>query len=202
MKKSIAIVSIVIALVIGLAGGYFWGGAAVTASYAPKIAAVNALFPIPQNLTSLTGQVEGISGNTLTLKTASLSANPFVGNIPTVREVTVTDATAIAQLAPKDQATFQKETQDFQQQIKNATSALAGAAAPSPFASTTISLSDIKVGDAVVVTAGENILNAASFSAVSIDVQPTATAIGPLPPPATRSAGTYPTVPPTTPAAK
>lgn len=173
MKKEIAIVSIVVAVIVGLAGGYFWGyakgGAAVMASYAGKIDQLKNLLPVPTTLNSLSGKVTAVSGMTLTLAAASITPNPFADAFPAIREVTAISSTTITRATQTNPLEFQKEVQAYTSQIGKPGSP--AVAAPSPVSQTVISLSDIKVGDTVTVTAGSNILDAASFTATTIQDQ-------------------------------
>ena len=180
--KSIVIVSVVIALAVGLAGGYFWGyakgytngGAAVVASYALKVAQVKALFPVPPDVRSLSGQVEAVSDTMLTLKAASITQNPFADTFPAIREVAIASSTKITSVSQKDPAELQREMQVFAEKMAGVAASSAPRAAvapPSPFTETDISLSDIKAGDTVTVTADSNILNSANFTATAIQKQ-------------------------------
>ncbi len=185
MKKTTIIVGIIIAFVAGLVGGYFGGyaegGAAVTALYASKIAAVGRFFPMPSQVFSLSGRVENISGDTITIDANSITQNPFAeGNFPAVRTVAVTGATVITRMEQTDFATLQKE---MAAQRLSASTGTVGApiTPPSLFTETDIVLSDIKVGDMIMVTAASDIANAASFSATKIQLLPENSANVPFP---------------------
>jgi hypothetical protein len=178
MKTSFFVLGVVVAVVVGLVGGYFWGyplgyakgGAAVTAAYAPKIVQVNALFPVPTDLRSLSGKVTGISGMTFALQVATFTQNPFAGDFPAVREVTVTNATKITGVSQQSRAAFQAEQQAFMKKMAADRSAPGAALIMPPPApsSTDMAFSDISVGDAVAVTADSNILNSPNFTATAL----------------------------------
>jgi hypothetical protein len=178
MKKTIIALGVVGVLIVGLAGGYFWGyargGAAITASYATKIAAVNKLFPTPTSIFSLTGTVQSVNGSVVTISVAPLLLNPFADtSFPTTREITIAASTTITQMTQKDPAAYQQEVQAYMKQTAThttttTTTALAG---PLPYTETNIDVSDIKVGDTVTVGASSNIMSAASFTATTIQDQ-------------------------------
>ncbi len=184
VKKQVVISSVIVALIVGLVGGYFWGyargGMAVTASYAPKIVEVSKLFPpAPTSMLSLSGQVKSINGSVVTLDVGSLTPDPFaVENFPEVREVTVANAAKITKMVQKDPAELQQEVEAYTKQAVNV-SATAGVVpvgpseGPVPFTEKNISLSDIKMGDMVIVTAGSDIMSAPSFTATAIQDQVT-----------------------------
>lgn len=178
MKKTI-IISI-IAVSIGLCAGYFLGylngGSAIKASYASKIAAVNKFFPqIPNEVTSISGKIEKINGQTITITANPISQNPFIDiSFPQTRVVNVTSATQLTRIVPKDPATFQKEMTAFQNAIQEPRSATGTSQKslnpPSSFVENNIKLSDIKIGNIVSITAASNILSVSNFSATKIQV--------------------------------
>lgn len=164
MKKLWVVLGVVVMFVIGLWGGYLWGGAAVRASYASKIAQVEALFPAsPTDLRSLSGTVAQISGTTLTLHVSSAVADPFLVDFPVTRTIMVTGETKITEMIPADPIVLQREAEAYMKQPTGTP--------PSPFTETAIALSGIKTGDVVTVTADENILSAPSFTATAVQVQ-------------------------------
>jgi len=174
MKKISVVLSVVVALVLGLAGGYFWGyargGAAVTTSYAPKIAALATFFPpAPSSTLSLSGQVESINGSIVTINARPFTRNPFAaGGFLVSREATVTSATKITKQAQIDPTVFRQEIQAYNMTRPSGPSSTTAIALPTPFTETNISLSDIKVGDMIAVTASSNIMSAASFTATTV----------------------------------
>ena len=202
MKKFIIVIAIIIAAVVGCvlgyAVGYSRGGNDVAASYAPKIAAVSKLFRPIMQTSYLTGRVDTISGDTVTVDANPITMNPFAeGNFPVVRTVTVTDATVITRTEQKDPAVFQEEVEAFQKMMQGgsvppgiaATGTAHTAIATNPptmFSETTTTLSDIKVGDTITITAASDISSATSFSATKIQIMPvTSTANPAIPLPST-----------------
>ena len=178
MKKTTTLITIIISLIVGCALGYFLGytngSKVVVTSYSSKAAEVSNLFPTPQGaLFSLTGSVKEIDGNIVTIDANPLTPNPFAeNNFPTVRTVTVADATTITQMQQKDQATLQQEMLAYQKAVSAAKGASSTLTPPMPFSETAIKLSDLKVGDKITVTAGSDIRTATSFTATKIKVQP------------------------------
>jgi hypothetical protein len=177
MKSTMVVVGFVIALVVGLAGGYCWGyasgGNAMNASYAQKIAAVDRLFPpSPTSTLSLTGTVTSVNGSVITMNANNPTPNPFaVGNFPAVREVTLTSATQITMIEQKSPAEMEQEVRAFTKQESAAGASVAShtfVPLPSSVTTTTISLSDIKAGDTIIVTAASNIMSVPSFTATAV----------------------------------
>lgn len=172
--KSFVIAGGIVGIVAGLTGGYFLGYArgavAIKTSYAPKIAEVEAMLPpVPSTIQSLTGTVQAINGATLTLQVASGTfVDPFLADFPTTREVTITTTTNITSMTPISSTELQEEMQAYVEQLKKSTSTSEEITPPSSFTKTAISISDIKVGDTVIITASDNILSASSFAATSI----------------------------------
>ncbi len=114
---------------------------------------------------SIFGKIIDISGTTLTM--TSLEA-------PSIREVTTDAATVFEQIAPKDQKVFQSEIITFDARKKTAEAdgtPLLPSEYPSPFAFQKLSLSDLRVGDIVTVTATDTILSESTFTATRVSVQ-------------------------------
>ena len=180
MKKTSAILLAIGALVVGVAGGYFWGYAggvvALPTSHAPtNNTAVNTLTPsTPTSTLSLSGRVKSINGSVITMDANSLTpGSPLAaGGFSVSRAVTVTSDTKIIKEVPTDPAVFQQEMQAYAKRASSASTSTAPL--PSPPTETSISLSDIKVGDVISVTASSNIMSAASFTATAIqdEIQP------------------------------
>ena len=101
MNKNITI-GIVVALIVGGVVGY----ASAAYQYSAILNKAKAAFPTQTATTFVSGTIQSISGNTITLQT-SPSANPFV-TTPTTREVTVTSTTKIVKNEPVDPAVYQE----------------------------------------------------------------------------------------------
>jgi len=182
MQNNNLILGIVIALIVGGAIGY----AAAGYQYSGKLEKAREAFPSQSMMQTVSGTIQSISGNTITIQT-SPSINPFE-DLPTMRTVTVTSETKIIKSEPKDPAVFQKEMEAYQKATsvsapKPGELAPAGAdlpTPPQPFTETALSLSDLTVGDMVIVDAGKDVKTAASFEAVKITLGGTATALAPV----------------------
>lgn len=164
--------TIVIGVLIGGVLGYMIGYSRGIASYTPKIAALNKMFPALTQATSLTGKVEQVGGSSFTLGGLSLSPTPFADNYPTTRQITITSATKISKSIPKDPAVFAAEILAFQKKNAGRTTTRIGneMLPPTPFSQVDIKLSDLKAGDTVTVSAASDILQAASFTATSVQL--------------------------------
>lgn len=194
MNKNTLIISVVIALVVGLGFGYVIGWGSTASSYQAQIAKAAAFFPQMTDVRSVSGTVKSVSGNSITVTTVAM--NPF-DTSPTERIVTVGNDTAIVKDVQKDPKVFQDELAAYQTALGKVkkvalpavtgTSTAASAAAsiptpPSPFTEETLKLSDLKAGTQVTVTASENIKTATTFEATRISVNITVSPIGTVPP--------------------
>lgn len=126
-------------------------------------------FKVQDDVRSLSGNITAVAGNRLTLHVQAMN-NPFDKESINDRTV-VTDAnTKIIKLTPIDQKTYQTELAKFMSTSRSATSTKL--IPPQQFTQTVVSFGDTKVGDSVIVTAGENIKNAREFTASEIQIQP------------------------------
>jgi hypothetical protein len=118
-------------------------GASGTAAIQAKLDEVKKFFPpLPEDSKLLSGYVESVSGDVITVKTTA--SDPFNGS-STFREVVVASTTKIIQSEPKpSRPNTEKE----------------------------ISVSDIKTGVPISVEAASSIKNAARFDAVKITIYP------------------------------
>lgn len=174
---SIVLASIVVAGILGYSLGYSFGGKAVAATYADRIAIVNMMTPSRTDVRFVNGQIKQINGSTLTVDKVILSQNPFASDAPVSREVTITSATKLTKILPKDMAVYNAELVAAQKRIKEDPKLLKGPYnPPSLFVEKAINFADLKIGDTVVVTAANDILQAQSFVATQIQ----ATMVNPL----------------------
>ena len=195
--KTVHIVLAVIALVAGLGVGYMMGLSAPSAQIdrtqadqlqgelekmKAQIEKAKQFFPPSPQITSISGSVKSVEGDIMTVE-ASLFINPFE-ELPTMREVLVTEATKIIRNEPKDSALLQKENEAYQKALKEyKPSVPAGdgvlpslASSPTPpqlSVEKEVALGDVKAGDQVFVDAGKNIKTEKRFEAVRIVVQMT-----------------------------
>ncbi|MFA6364938.1 MAG: hypothetical protein WCW78_00860 [Candidatus Paceibacterota bacterium] len=195
-KSLVALVGVgVVALVVGYLVGVSQGGKAVTASYASKIEAVSKLFPSMPDIRIISGTVKSVSGKVITIETQTYG-NPFE-DVPKVREITVGTNTKVTknEAIPGEEyqklnnayqvavQKFQKEQQAAMTSGKPALLPSGGyPMMPSPTKQVDISVSDIKVGDIVAVSADKNIKTEASFEASSISVSASTPTLPPAKP--------------------
>ncbi len=167
----VLIISIVVSLLVGGAGGYFLA----SSSYEKEIASAQKYFPTVSDVRSISGKVTNVNGNTVTIKTEGFG-NPFE-KVPTTRNVLVTDTTSITKNEQIDPIELQKEITAYQNSIsanvKNTSTP--PLQPPAMYKQTVLNVGDIKVGDVITVTAGENIKMLTDFNAVSIVVNPAGT---------------------------
>lgn len=205
----------VLMLVIGYAAGsvmgsgqYGLGGkdcsseTAIRAEYTKKLTDAGLIPPVMPTK-SLSGTVTAIDGKMLTVEVGDLNHNPFLAATPKVRQVTVADDAVIKSLKSADMEDFQKAQAAFNRKQATYMAALGkgGKAvepptAPSPFEEKVIELGDLKVGAMITVSAADDVRNAPSFTATSVQVNEDAIII--MPAAATPAA---PVVPATTPPA-
>src|SRR3989344_4229560 len=181
-KNGLKILAIVVLLVIvsyiswsvGKSGGLGTSGGA----------ALPAPGPIPGGVRGFGGTVENVSDSGFTLRLSAY--DPFTSQGPSLRNVTVNKETILERLIQKDNATIKKEQIAFMEKFSAGGAAPAGGQGsatggenqsapltpPEPFIRERISLNDIKAGDMVLVSAGEDIATAKQFVAVRVSLQP------------------------------
>jgi len=133
------------------------------------------LFPPILEMRSVSGTIKKVNGNVITIE-AYPSPNPFE-ELPSVREIIVTENTKIIRQEQKNPIEFQKEYEDYQKRISQQSTANLSVPLlipPSPFTEEQIQISDIKAVDLILVEADENIKTTASFEATRITVQTSA----------------------------
>ncbi|MCX6702518.1 MAG: hypothetical protein NTW60_01450 [Candidatus Wolfebacteria bacterium] len=188
MNKSttliILAVSLIISLAIGFGSGYLVGQKTTASNYQAQIEKAKKFFPLIPDVRSVSGVVKKISGNVVTIEMPA-SANPFE-DLPTTREVAITDKTKIVKSEPKDTRAYQEEIAVYQEALKKVQRQTAPASTgtapttpaamanmpvpPMPFSEKDVKLSDLKEGMQISVQAGENIKTATKFEAVKITI--------------------------------
>jgi len=136
---------------------------------------------------SVSGDVQDIKGNKITLKIYPLS--PLADKNLDVRIIDVSNAN-FYRLIEKDQAQFQKEMEDFDKKMTTrmeSSDTMAGATLdlitpPEMFIKQIISSSELKVGQQIMVTAGEDIKDAKQFDAEEVVVQSMLEGLGEMSP--------------------
>lgn len=157
-------------LVVGLVAGYLYGSSSVKSEYEIIFEKVKSVLPaLPEEIKSLTGPVQEVGEDYLTIKTAG-SGNPLE-EWPEIRKVLITEKTQIIRVVSKELSVIKKEMADFQ---KESTRLLAsGKNLPPPpvsFEEKEINLSDIKVGEIVMVESSVNIKTSSEFEASSLRI--------------------------------
>ena len=186
MKKS-TIISLLVALIF-FSLGYLVGGVSISSSRssntyetgwaaAKKRLADTGFYPVMNNfeVRSISGEVKKIASNSLTIKIRALE--PLADANLDERTIVVGADTKIYQLEQKDQATYQKEIEEFnkkaQEQAKNAVPGQAGESITPPefFAKKTVALTDIKAGQQLTAVAADDIKNTKEIKALEISLQ-------------------------------
>src|SRR3989338_3389700 len=146
--------------------------------------------PIPGGVRGFGGTVENVSDSGFTLRLSAY--DPFASQGPSLRNVTLNEETVLERLIQKDNATIQKEQTAFMEKISAGGGSPPGGekkkdtlTPPEPFTRERISLNDIKAGDMVLVSAGEDIATAKQFIATRVSLQPSVTLPGTTSSPAT-----------------
>ena len=123
---------------------------------------------LPQSTSSVTtvdGTVKEVRDGVLVITTGSVSANPLDENGPGQREVSINASTKISENSPKTSKQMKADEVVYHEAVNKGQVA----PPPTPYALTSITLSDLKVGDRVRVSASVNIYYASSFIATTIE---------------------------------
>ncbi|MFH0891021.1 MAG: hypothetical protein V1856_03240 [Candidatus Liptonbacteria bacterium] len=135
-----------------------------------KLEEVKKMFPPLPDSSFISGKVESVSGNTITLNTPK--GNPF-DEAPALRQVAVTADTKIVKNEPKPIEVFQREQEAYQRKL-SALKTDPSQPMPIPPSQSTekdVPLSDIKQGDQLNVEAATPIRLAEKFEATKIYIQ-------------------------------
>lgn len=120
----------------------------------------------------IVGTVTAVTSEKITIHT--ISNNPFDDSSLNDRIVAVSSSTLLVKLVQKDSALFQSEVDAFTEVMKAGTSTLIKIKPsdyPQPFIETKVTISDIRAGDALLVTTLTNIKSAKEFTASRIEIQ-------------------------------
>jgi len=138
---------------------------------AKKLVEESSVGPMIQSMgevRAVTGTITSVSGSRIALRVQSV--NPFEDQNLLNRAITITSDTKIVKLSQKDPIKFQSEMNAFLKASQSASNP--SLTPPAPYTSTSITGADLKVGDTISVTAGDNIKSSKEFSATEIQVQP------------------------------
>ena len=138
---------------------YMDGYLAARAQYQNKCPNLQA----EQNINHFTGTVQANDGQTLTVLQTSLDTDPNIDGVSNTRTVTVSNQTLIHAMTQKSPEALNKEIQASQK---------LGAAGspPQPFTTTDIKLSDIHVGDTVMIESDQSVRLLATIPATVISI--------------------------------
>ncbi len=121
---------------------------------------------------TLSGIVEKVQGSNVSIKINPLEplANPALDS----RIVTVTSATKVTRMTPRDPKEVQKEMEVFMKSMqtlpKAGTPMTTPVMPPSHSAKQDAAFADIKVGDSIMVTTAENIRDSKEFTAMKVQI--------------------------------
>ena len=143
--------------------GYMTGfRTSVTTAATPQVTQSRLL----SDTSSVRGRIADITGTTLTILAPD--------STPVTRKVLTDQGTVFGYTAPKDPKTFQSDVLAFDLKLKTAQAngtTLAPREFPTPFTLEKLSLSDLRVGDTVTITAIDSILGKSEFVAMSVIVE-------------------------------
>lgn len=130
--------------------------------------------PVPAEVHTVSGTVEKISGQEITLKDfieISKTSDVSVSQLAQIA-VTVDQSTIIERLVHKDLMAFSKELDAFgERQTQEAQNSTTPSAPPEPFTREKIALEDIKLGDIMVTSFILGATTSTTFTATKIDIQ-------------------------------
>lgn len=161
--RTILISSILLSLVVGFGGGWWYG-------LVDAEKKINASLPeISRNLPmqNFYAPIKEIKGDAILIE-GPKSPNPLE-NLPEIREVVIGSDTKIIRKTQKDSAVFAAENAKFQEELQNVDpSDPTPPVAPLLYTDEELKLSDLKVGDVVSVVAAKDVRTEKRFVAVSI----------------------------------
>lgn len=148
-----------------------------------KLEESGLLRPEPEESFTLFGTITQISENHLVMRADPTVINPLAMQAPESRIVTVTPETKIIRQTPKAREQLLAEEKKWQNEMNNLKpeDAALPPPPPSPYIEEEIKLSDLKTGDKISVTSGQNIKFATTIEAAQIIFTPPV--INELPPP-------------------
>ena len=133
-----------------------------------KLEQSGLLRPEPAEIFTLSGKILTITQNKITLKADPTVANPLAEQAPEERTITITPDTKIIKQTAKSPDEFAAEFEKYRKDTANLKPDETPPAPPSAFTTEELKLSDLKAGDNISVTSGQNIKMAAQFTANEI----------------------------------
>ena len=129
--------------------------------------------PVPDEIFTISGQVQKIENNKITLNIRPLE--PLADPELDVRIVEIDENTKIYQLKEKEFEQYEKEMKEYDKKMKEQMDTSEPVpepiTPPEPFVKEVAKLSDIKQGQEITVTSKENIKNKKQFRAIEIVIQ-------------------------------
>lgn len=171
-RIALGLLILVIGIIVGAAASYstsYQSGFDAAKAIVAK-SNFGATYMTPDDVRTIVGTVTSIGDNQLTLTYRSL--DPFAEPSLDERTVLIDASTAISRSVPRDTEVVQAEVTAFLAQ--KASSTVQSAQLPATFTRVVVAFSDIARGDALTVTAFENIKDAKEFLAKEIQIQPRA----------------------------
>lgn len=166
MSKKQIIYSIV-ALIVVLVAGAFWGAQ----KYAPGFIGgqIFRAEPVTTNSTPVTSTPSAVYTISGTVKSVSAKQISFELSPLDVRIAKINDTTNIMRVSPKDPEEIKREAEEFMKFMQDPRGTPPLPTAPVEVVAV---LSDIKVGDTIIVTTAENSENLKEFVAVNVRILP------------------------------
>jgi len=132
--------------------------------------------PEQEEIFTIRGTISNKKAHEITLSAEPETDNPFIDAGPLERNVLINADTQIFKRTAKDEQDFEQEMEQYLQQAALAGDEEAAPGAPTDYVEEIISLDGMREGDAVSITALENIKGAQEFTAAKIYVliKPTA----------------------------
>jgi hypothetical protein len=120
---------------------------------------------------TVSGTIQKIENNSIAIKVSNILgalSKPELDN----RIVQINNETKIYKLIPKDSSQFQKETEDFNNKLKESKDGSMGdTRVPIPFNEEEIKLTDLKEGQTITIDSSDDIKEKQQFIATKITVQ-------------------------------
>lgn len=127
------------------------------------------IFPdIDAPILGLSGRIIDLKNSYLTLKANPISPNPFESQGPPVRKINFSATTEIIRQISKPSETLLEEQKKFQDQLVNNRDNLENLLPPLPYLQEPAQISDLTIGQTIVVMAGTDIRNQSEFTAKKI----------------------------------
>ncbi len=153
------------ASILSLGGGSYATGYAAGIADAKKKLKESGIVPSsPEQVTTLSGTVKSVDADRFVIKANPVSMNPLDAQGPTDRTIVVGSQTKITIRVAMTPEELNAAMKAFQANINSKKLAIP----PAPFTEKTASISDIKIGMVVTVTAADNIKDAATINATAV----------------------------------